>query len=388
MGNIGIQVAYELLKPTSAQIKSLFEVVDVAALIREANSVDGLSGRDVDDGPIGYWANQASYKGSTSELAKMLGMDVLNFLVPDEEFFQHDTYYPKGPTGAVSYFPTGTGDVKGGTQQFVNTVDSKDYKLWLSHISNIATQVGFKMIDLLGADTGHVTESILNEDVFQKGSFKAVFMAGGPGSGKSSVIDGIFNVPDRTAIKSLTSTGLKVVNSDKAFEYLKKKHNIPASVVDMSDEERSLDGKMMYKSVQIAKKQLNNYLKGKLGIIIDGTGGSANALLTKKRNIEALGYDTAMVFVNTTLQTALDRNTNRPERTLDDKVVERTWQKVQDNIATYKSEFGSNFNWVDTENSKPGKVPSAVKKSVLNFIKQPVTNPEALKWIDQARKVI
>jgi len=350
MGNIGIQVAYELLKPTSAQIKSLFEVVDVAALIREANSVDGLSGQDVDDGPIGYWANQASYKGSTSELAKMLGMDVLNFLVPDEEFFQHSTDYPEGPVPDVSFYPSG---------DTVSNPTKAEFAAWSKHITNIATQVGFSLIHVISENT-----TLLKEDVFQKGSFKAVFMAGGPGSGKSSVIDGIFNVPDRTAIKSLTSTGLKVVNSDKAFEYLKKKHNIPASVVDMSDEERSLDGKMMYKSVQIAKKQLNNYLKGKLGIIIDGTGGSANALLTKKRNIEALGYDTAMVFVNTTLQTALDRNANRPERTLDDKVVERTWQKVQDNIATYKSEFGSNFNWVDTENSKPGKVSSAVKQSV------------------------
>jgi len=388
MENIGIQVAYEIFKPSESDILRLFENVDVAQLIKEANTVDGLSGQDVDDGPIGYWANQASYRGATSELAKMLGMDVLNYLVPDEEFFQHDTYYPNGPTGAVSYFPTGVGDVKSGTQQFVDVDAAKDYQLWLSHITKVATQIGFRIIDMLDADVGHVTESILTEDVFQKGSFKAVFMAGGPGSGKSAVINGIFNVPDAKAIKGLTSTGLKVVNSDRAFEYLKKKHNIPASVVDMSDEERSLDGKMMYKSVQIAKKQLENYLKGKLGIIIDGTGGSANALLTKKRNIEALGYDTAMIFVNTTLQTALDRNANRPERRLDDKVVERTWQKVQDNIETFKTEFGPNFHWVDTEKSKPGQVPSGVKKQVLNFIKQPVTNPEALKWIEQARKVI
>ena len=110
--------------------------------------------------------------------------------------------------------------------------------------------------------------------------------------------------------------------------------------------------------------------------------------MNKKKNIESLGYDTAMIFVNTTLKTALDRNRNRLERTLDDKVVERTWQKVQDNISTFKSEFGPNFHWVDTENTKPGQVPSAVKKQVLNFIKQPVTNPEALKWIEQARKVI
>lgn len=377
--NIGLQAAYKLIKPSRRAIQRLFETVDVASIIREANTIDGMSGQDVDDGPIGYWANQASYRGATSALAKMLGMDVLNYLVPDEEFFQHATQYPDGPVPDVSFYPSGDTTKK---------PSSAEYDLWVKHIENIATQVGFKLISEVQFKKKDFSEALLTEDVFQKGSFKAVFMAGGPGSGKSSVIDGIFNVPDRTAIKSLTSTGLKVVNSDKAFEYLKKKHNIPASVVDMSDEERSLDGKMMYKSVQIAKKQLNNYLKGKLGIIIDGTGGSANALLTKKRNIEALGYDTAMVFVNTTLQTALDRNSNRPERTLDDKVVERTWQKVQDNIATYKSEFGSNFNWVDTENSKPGKVPSAVKKSVLNFIKQPVTNPEALKWIDQARKVI
>jgi len=374
MRKIGLQVVYELLKPSKTEIHTLFEKVDIASIIQEANSVDGLSGQDVDDGPIGYWANQASYKGSTSELAKMLGMDVLNFLVPDEEFFQHSTDYPEGPVPDVSFYPSG---------DTVSNPTKAEFAAWSKHITNIATQVGFSLIHVISENT-----ALLKEDVYQKGSFKAVFMAGGPGSGKSSVIDGIFNVPDRTAIKSLTSTGLKVVNSDKAFEYLKKKHNIPASVVDMSDEERSLDGKMMYKSVQIAKKQLNNYLKGKLGIIIDGTGGSANALLTKKKNIEALGYDTAMVFVNTTLQTALDRNANRPERTLDDKVVARTWQKVQHNIATYKAEFGSNFNWVDTENSKPGKVPSAVKKSVLNFIKQPVTNPEALKWIEQARKVI
>ena len=263
MENIGIQVAYEIFKPSESDILRLFEKVDVAQIIKEATTVDGLSGQDVDDGPIGYWANQASYRGATSELARMLGMDVLNYLVPDEEFFQHSTSYPDGPVPDVSFYPSG--------DTTSNPTDS-EYSSWVKHINVVATQVGFKMLDNLAGGKSAIAETVLNEDVFQKGSFKAVFMAGGPGSGKSAVIDGIFNVPDKKAIKGLTSTGLKIVNSDQAFEYLKKKHNIPASVVDMSDEERSLDGKMMYKSVQIAKKQLDNYLKGKLGIIIDGTG--------------------------------------------------------------------------------------------------------------------
>ena len=48
--------------------------------------------------------------------------------------------------------------------------------------------------------------------------FKAVFLAGGPGSGKSFV-----------ANKMLGGTGLKVVNSDDVFEYLAKKNDLDLS---------------------------------------------------------------------------------------------------------------------------------------------------------------
>jgi len=201
------------------------------------------------------------------------------------------------------------------------------------------------------------------------------------------LINKLFNDPSSKQIKSLTSTGLKVVNLDQALEYLKKKHKIPADSDAMTDAERSLDGKLMGKSVKIAKKQLENYLDGKLGIIIDGTGASSNALFGKKKSIEALGYDTYMVYVNTTLETALQRNANRPERKLLDKVVERTWQKVHDNFNTFKSGFGSNFVKVEADGNMIEKLPPGTKSAVMSFLNKPVKNKEALKWIKKSKKL-
>ena len=186
----------------------------------------------------------------------------------------------------------------------------------------------------------------------------------------------------------MTSTGLKVVNSDQAYEYLKKKHNIPTASEDMTDDERSLDGKIMYQSVQIAKKQLEMYLEGKLGIIIDGTGGSSKQLLQKKKRIEDLGYDTYMIFVHTTLETALARNKARKSRSLLDKVVERTWDKVQKNLEIYRNAFKGNFTFVSTEDTKPGELPKDTKRAVMRFISSPIKNKTAQSWIAKAEKVL
>ena len=386
MDNLGLNIAYETIKPTSEEIGLFIENNDVSKIIREASI---SAGNQVDDGPIGYWANQKSYRGATSNLAEKMGMSVLNYLVPEEEFFQHNTKYPNGPTGAVSYFPHGATKEPGGTKWYKDLEGSAAFRAYRKHIKMVATTLGFELIDFLGGDQKDLAagKQDLTEAVVNKGAFKAIFLAGGPGSGKSGVVDAIFNTKPG-AIKSLTSSGLKVVNSDRAYEYLKKKHNLPTASEDMTDDERSLDGKIMYKSVQAAKKQLEMYLQGKLGIIIDGTGASSNQLLKKKKRIEELGYDTYMIFVHTTLETALERNRNRKSRSLLDKVVERTWNKVQDNLKLYKSAFGSNFTYVSTEHTKQGELPKGAKKAVMNFMSRPIKNKTAQSWIAKAEKVL
>ena len=142
-----------------------------------------------------------------------------------------------------------------------------------------------------------------------------------------------------------------------------------------------------YPSIPINGKQYEIYLRGKLGIIIDGTGASPNALAKKKTQLESLGYDCYMIFVNTSLETALKRNKERKDRSLLDKIVERAWQQVQNAQSVYRGSFGSNYQEVSTENTKEGQLPPGVKSAAHAFINRPIKNREALKWIANAKNI-
>ena len=63
-------------------------------------------------------------------------------------------------------------------------------------------------------------KQLLTEGVFDKGILKAVFMAGGPGSGKSYVAQEIFGIPKKV---NVSASGMKTVHSDSEFEFLSKK---------------------------------------------------------------------------------------------------------------------------------------------------------------------
>ena len=65
-------------------------------------------------------------------------------------------------------------------------------------------------------------KDLLSEGVFDKGILKAVFMAGGPGSGKTYVASQIFGIPSKKI--NISASGLKTVNSDTEFEFLLKKY--------------------------------------------------------------------------------------------------------------------------------------------------------------------
>ena len=66
---------------------------------------------------------------------------------------------------------------------------------------------------------------IITEGVDDPGILKCVFMAGGPGSGKSFTSEEIFGI-DRKYKASFAQSGLKVINSDTAFEAQLKKNGI------------------------------------------------------------------------------------------------------------------------------------------------------------------
>ncbi len=411
-GIFGNTKNYDLIVNKLEKLHEIMEgfchYLDIPKLLKENATSNG--GSSVDDGPRGYWGNQASWKKFGKQLEKHInpGMQVLNYISGDEEFFDHKTEFKKdmsgGPTAAVSYFPSGVPGKQGGTNLLKDKKGRSAFARWASWSKHIATIVGYEFVNYLGAEISApqsnteptkpkkdgelMKEGLLLEGVHVKHIFKAIFLAGGPGSGKSSVVNTIFNNPDESQVRSLTSTGLKVVNLDIAFEYLKKKHKIPVDAETFTKEQNSMAGKLMYKARMIAQRQMNFYLEGKLGIIIDGTGGSYNPIAAKKKMLEDLGYDCYMIFVDTTMKTAIQRNQDRNDRRLHDKVVKRAWKGVQNNKKAYKSLFGGKIKVISTEKTQPGELPRGAKSHVMKFLNKAIDNPIAIKWIEIAKKVM
>ena len=230
----------------------------------------------------------------------------------------------------------------------------------------------------------------LVEGVYDPGILKAVFLAGGPGAGKSAVVDTIFNTTPE--VKSLTSTGLKIVNSDSSFEHLLKKagHSLDLGSLDdevfqqiTSDDPNSIRSR----AKNIMLKQYENYKNGRLGVIVDGTGDDYAKISKQKKELEKLGYDCYMVFVNTTLEVAQQRNAFRA-RKLPRKIVDTIWKDVQKNMGKFQSSFKQNFTIIDNSEdlrskTKPGKLNLApfILKATARFIGKPIKNPIGKQWI-------
>jgi hypothetical protein len=100
-----------------------------------------------------------------------------------------------------------------------------------------------------------------------------------------------------------------------------------------------------------------------------------------------LGYDVAMIFVNTDLDTAIERDEAR-DRTIGAKEVTNYWKEVQRNIGAFQTMFGKqNMLIVDNSNGKDFKVETLrAYKDVSKFLKRPVDNSKAKNWIKDERK--
>jgi predicted kinase len=117
-------------------------------------------------------------------------------------------------------------------------------------------------------------------------------------------------------------------------------------------------------------------------MVIDGTGHVYSKIQKNKKYAESLGYDTYMVFVNTSLEVAKERNLQR-ERVLPDDLLEKSWKDVQNNLGKFQNLFGGNFRIVDNTVYKP--IASRVQKAVNAFIRKPIYNSIGKKWIKTAR---
>ena len=136
----------------------------------------------------------------------------------------------------------------------------------------------------------------------------------------------------------------------------------------------------------ITKARQKNYLEGRLGVVIDGTGKDANKILRQKSGLEILGYDTYMIFVNTSLDVALQRNAER-SRSIPEPIVVKSWKDVQANIGKFSNMFRAGFIVVDNNNAGED-ILKEVEKRVRGLLRKKVKNTRAQSWMaaELARK--
>ena len=239
----------------------------------------------------------------------------------------------------------------------------------------------------------YVVEEIINEGINDPGKLKAIFLAGGPGSGKDFVMN-----------KVLAGNGLREINSDVAFEYLMKKNGLD---LEMPDEERVERDIVRGRAKKTTMKKELNSLTGRLGLIINSTADDLEKIKSVKSELEDLGYDTMMVFVNTSNEVSRQRNVERgkmgmrkvPDGTDKQGVPDNSpnirqekWDLAQQNLGELQKIFGKdNFTVVDNtadirkvspeQKEKIETNFNMVRRMAMQFTQSPIKNKRGNDWV-------
>jgi cytidylate kinase len=214
----------------------------------------------------------------------------------------------------------------------------------------------------------------LQEGLYDPNIFKAFFLAGGPGSGKSYVVK-----------KSTGGTGLKIVNSDDIFEKYLAQAKLDFKMQSSQSGEREVQ---RTRAKKVTDKRKANYIEGRLGLIIDGTGKDFGKISSQAAGLKQIGYDVHMIFVNTSLEVALANNKQR-KRVVPEKLAMNMWKQVQSNIGKFQQFFGPK-NFIIVDNNVPdtaGNLFDHVFKKVKALLTRKVDNWMAKAWMAKELKL-
>lgn len=226
---------------------------------------------------------------------------------------------------------------------------------------------------------------LLNEGVNDKAIFKAIFLAGGPGSGKDFILS-----------KTLQGHGLTEINSDKAFEYFLDKNALSKKMPDHESEKRDVIRK---KSKDLTDMKQNLAIHGRHGLIINGTGDNPEKYEKLKKQLETMGYDTHMVFVDTSDDISKQRNIERGEmggRSVPEHIRKEKYKSTQEAKKKFEKIFGKNFIHYDNSDDlrvAPEEVRQAkaqellgIFRSVRKFTEKEPQHPAAQEWISKEQE--
>ena len=212
-------------------------------------------------------------------------------------------------------------------------------------------------------------QQYIAEGVYDPNIFKAFFLAGGPGSGKSWVSE-----------RTLSGMGLKVINSDNAFSRALEKEKMSLNMATQDAKEIARRDEIRTKAKARTGVQLKLALEGRLGLILDSTARDVSRIEQEANTMKHIGYDVNMIFVNTSLEVALKRNQMRA-RKVPDAIVMSNHRTVQQNIGKLQRLFGSS-NFIIVDNNKVAEdVNPSVYKAIRRMVTRKPTSYQAVSWI-------
>lgn len=213
-------------------------------------------------------------------------------------------------------------------------------------------------------------EQFLNESINDEGIFKAIFVVGIPGAGKSY-----------TTTKLKGKIQPRIVNTDKALEFLSKKKGIEAN----SETWKTIFGD---DSKRITKNMLYNYLNGCLPLFIDGTSSDASNILSRAGILESLGYDVGMIFVETNVDTAISRAEERSKeigRSVSIDFIKKVFTESESNKDYFKSKF-SFFKTFNNDEEFNDEFLNKLYNNVQSFFESDVKNPIGKRHITKMKQ--
>jgi len=253
--------------------------------------------------------------------------------------------------------------------------------------------------------SGYVTESYLDEGINDPSMGKAIFMGGGPGSGKDFVGDraGLLAKGKKSGL------GLTEINSDNALEHLMRIRGLDPMMPKEEDYERNIargDAK------KLTKEKERLALAGRRGVVINGTADDPEKIAAIKKHLEDLGYETKMLFVNTSDDVSRQRNyerglaggrkvpdgtdkNGRPDGSAD--IRQEKWQAAQEAKESLKKLFG-NDHFIHVDNSEDYRTVDDKRKKEIDkshnqlfkhyrqFTSAPAQTEKSKEWIEGEKK--
>lgn len=188
------------------------------------------------------------------------------------------------------------------------------------------------------------------------GLFKAIFISGVPGSGKDIII--------REAIANSFATEM---NTATAINILNDKHKLHESSRDPRRES----------------------IRNRQSVIITGTTNEEHSITAIREELEELGYDTMMIFVNTTNDASKKRN-EKHDKMMVESIRQRRWyegQKVSENFQKTFTKYMEYDNSLDLKEANIFDISAKeeeihnIYETCANFFDAPVQSEIAETWL-------